>query len=52
MKRAYERLVRERESAEADQLKGVKLCLAVAKDGEKGLKLLEMVEVIAFCKYC
>lgn len=46
------RKVGERESAEADQLKSVELGLAMAKGGEKGLELLEMVEVIAFCKYC
>lgn len=45
------REVSESESTEADKLKGIKLSLGVADSDEKGLELLKMVEVIAFCEF-
>jgi hypothetical protein len=45
------RKVGERKSAETDELKGVELCLGVANGEEKGLDLLQMLQLIAFRKY-
>lgn len=46
------REVSESESAEPDKFEGIELSLGVAEGDKKGLELLKMVEVIAFCKFC
>lgn len=51
----YEASVREvgeSENTESDKLEGIELSLGVAEGDKKGLELLQMVEMIAFCKFC